>query len=90
MEVSLSTKGQVVIPKDIRDKLHWEPGVRLDIQSSDGGVIIRARSAVEKRPADEVVGILAHLAKGKKQPTDAEIKAALGGHIARKYEESQQ
>ena len=36
----LSSKGQVFIPKPLRDALHWEPGQRLEVVSVDGGGIL--------------------------------------------------
>ena len=39
---TLTTKGQIVIPKTIRDRLKLEPGDRLDfIIQEDGDVLIR-------------------------------------------------
>jgi AbrB family looped-hinge helix DNA binding protein len=32
-ETKLTTKGQVVIPKAIRERLHWRPGTRLRIEA---------------------------------------------------------
>jgi antitoxin PrlF len=39
---TLTSKGQLVIPKEIRDYLHLQPGDRLDfLIGDDGDVIIR-------------------------------------------------
>lgn len=40
MTVKLSTKGQLVIPKPIRDALGLEPGTTFDIRLTDEGKLI--------------------------------------------------
>jgi AbrB family looped-hinge helix DNA binding protein len=37
----MGPKGQVVIPKPIRDRLHLKPGDRLQVRQEDDGVHIR-------------------------------------------------
>ncbi len=46
--ITLSSKGQVVIPKEIRDELHWEAGTELTLIANASGVTLKA---VEKNPA---------------------------------------
>lgn len=41
----LSTKGQIVLPKEIRDQLGLTPGAELDVEVKDGAIILRARHA---------------------------------------------
>ncbi len=50
----ISGKGQVVIPKDIRDRLHLSPGDRLDVIERPDGVLLRRRPAGLKEPFDVV------------------------------------
>jgi AbrB family looped-hinge helix DNA binding protein len=39
----LTTKGQVVIPKAVRDRLRWKPGTRLEVHAEpDGSIRMRA------------------------------------------------
>lgn len=38
---TLSTKGQIVIPADIRRRHGWTPGQRLDFVESGGEVVVR-------------------------------------------------
>ena len=40
--VTLSTKGQVVFPKDIHDALHWEAGTELTAIPAGDGVMLKA------------------------------------------------
>jgi AbrB family looped-hinge helix DNA binding protein len=41
----LTTKGQVVIPKSIRDQLRWRPGTPLAIETTpEGAVLLRPLS----------------------------------------------
>jgi len=42
-QTKVSAKGQVVIPKDVRDRLHWAPGTPLDVIEKAGSVTLKAR-----------------------------------------------
>ncbi len=62
MQTKLSSKGQVVLPKAVRDRLRWETGARLDVGVENDAVVIR-RAPREVRRAtmeeiDRVAGIL--------------------------------
>ena len=55
MEATMTTKGQITVPKAVRDRLRLEPGdkVYFDILE-DGSVRLVARN----RPMEELFGIL--------------------------------
>ncbi len=40
-QTRLSAKGQVVIPKAVRDRLHWSEGDNLEVVETAGGVLLR-------------------------------------------------
>jgi AbrB family looped-hinge helix DNA binding protein len=45
----LSAKGQVVIPKAVRDRLCWEEGAALEVVERGDGVLLRAAPSGRKR-----------------------------------------
>lgn len=55
-ETVLSTKGQVVLPKAVRDHLGWRPGTRLDVEERPEGVLLRRASSVRPTTMEEVFG----------------------------------
>ena len=52
----ISSKGQLVIPKDIRDRLKIEPGTRFGILVEDNRIVLQP---VNRRLVDELCGITA-------------------------------
>jgi AbrB family looped-hinge helix DNA binding protein len=48
-QTKVSAKGQIVIPKDLRDRLDWAPGTELEIEESLDGLILRPKRPVRKR-----------------------------------------
>jgi AbrB family looped-hinge helix DNA binding protein len=56
--VTLSSKGQVVIPKAIRDELHWEAGTELELISSSSGLTLRSKKTTGKLNLADLRGIL--------------------------------
>ena len=58
--ITLSSKGQVVIPKEIRDELHWEPGTQLTLISTPSGVTIKAMPQKTGRRLEDLIGMLKH------------------------------
>lgn len=58
--VTLSSKGQLVIPKDIRDALHWEAGTRLILVATAAGVTLQAEPRHAGRRLDDLIGMLKH------------------------------
>jgi AbrB family looped-hinge helix DNA binding protein len=68
-------KGQVVIPKDIRDQLGLKPGSEILFGIEDGKVVIKKLSEGE-RTVDEFISVIPEEKKLKKL-TIKEIKATL-------------
>lgn len=54
----VSTKGQVILPKAIRDQRHWTPGTRLSVENTPDGVLLKATPLFEPRAIEDVFGSL--------------------------------
>jgi AbrB family looped-hinge helix DNA binding protein len=52
----LSSKGQVIIPKAVRDRHGWRPGVELEIEDRGDAVVLRLATPVRPTTVDEVYG----------------------------------
>ncbi len=48
-QTKLSSKGQVVIPRAIREKLAWNEGAALDVIETAGGVLLKRSDARRER-----------------------------------------
>jgi AbrB family looped-hinge helix DNA binding protein len=58
--VTVSTKGQMVIPADIREELGIEPGTRVAVRVEDGRMIVDPQSLAAKlRRIDQMKGATA-------------------------------
>ncbi len=55
---TLSSKGQVVIPKEIREALHWEAGTELELIATPSGLTMRSKMPKGKLDLADLRGIL--------------------------------
>ena len=46
----LSSKGQIIIPKAMRDARHWHAGTRLEVQETAEGLLLKPVVANHKTP----------------------------------------
>ncbi len=58
--ITLSSKGQVVIPKEIRDELHWDAGTQITLVSSASGVMLKAVPTKTGRKLGDLIGMFKH------------------------------
>lgn len=58
--ITLSSKGQVVIPKKIRKELHWEAGTELTLIANASGVTLKAVPKKSGRNLADLIGMLKH------------------------------
>lgn len=58
--ITLSSKGQVVIPKEIRDELHWDEGTQITLVSSTSGITLKAVPKKTGRKLEDLIGMLKH------------------------------
>ena len=56
----ISTKGQVILPKAIRDQLHWEPGTRLTVENTPDGVLLKSTPVFPVASVDALFGSMRH------------------------------
>ena len=52
----MSSKGQVVIPRDIRTAHAWEPGLEFEVEDSPEGVLLRPRARFPETGVADVIG----------------------------------
>jgi AbrB family looped-hinge helix DNA binding protein len=55
---TLSTKGQVILPKTIREQRHWAAGTRLIVEDTPEGVLLRPAPVFAATDIDAVFGCL--------------------------------
>jgi AbrB family looped-hinge helix DNA binding protein len=56
--VTLSTKGQLILPKSIRQQRRWDAGTRLIVEDTPEGVLLKPAPVFEPANPDEVFGSL--------------------------------
>lgn len=52
----LSSKGQIIIPKDVREEMGWRKGDELVVERRDDGVLLRRKKPFKTTTLDEVIG----------------------------------
>jgi AbrB family looped-hinge helix DNA binding protein len=57
-QTRVSTKGQVVLPKAIRDRRNWTPGTALTIEDRPEGVLLKASPSFAPTKVEDVFGRL--------------------------------
>lgn len=62
MNSLVTSKGQVTIPKELRDRFGIKPGALVDFTPTDSG--IRLRKVVDRRQRSKVLGCLKEELKG--------------------------
>jgi AbrB family looped-hinge helix DNA binding protein len=70
----LSSKGQVIIPKHIRESHHWDTGLELQVIEFEGGILLKPKAPFEQTNINDVVGCLRYSGSRK---TDEDIQAAM-------------
>jgi AbrB family looped-hinge helix DNA binding protein len=81
----LSTKGQVILPKSIRDSRDWRPGTTLTVEETGDGVLLRPERRFPRTRIEDVAGCLRFKGKAK---TLAQMDAAIGEEVFRRHERS--
>ena len=60
MRTTISTKGQITIPKTIRSRLGLRPGTQMEFTAENGRLVGR-KAATEQDPVAAVTGIIGSL-----------------------------
>lgn len=78
----LSSKGQVIIPKAVRNIHQWQVGLELMVIDLGDGVLLKPKAPFQETILSDVAGLLKNTVRPK---TDSEIKQALSNHIRNKW-----
>lgn len=77
----VSTKGQVILPKGIRQRRQWEAGTRLTVEDTEEGVLLKAAPLFAPTEIGAVFGSLPFPGKAK---TVAQMKEAVAAEARRR------
>jgi AbrB family looped-hinge helix DNA binding protein len=78
----VSTKGQVILPKAIRDKRHWGTGTRLVVEERPDGVLLKPEPVFAPTRPEDVFGMLRYTGKPK---TLEEMDEAITAEVKRRH-----
>lgn len=82
MTTTVSTKGQVILPKAIRRVLGWEAGTRLVVLTREDGLMLQPLRLFAETKPEDVFGCLAYDGPPK---TIEEMDAAVLAEAARSH-----
>jgi AbrB family looped-hinge helix DNA binding protein len=78
---TVSTKGQIILPKAVRQRKHWDPGTRLVVEDTPEGVLLKAAPVFAPTRPEEVSGMLAYCGRSK---TTEEMDLAITAEVKRR------
>jgi AbrB family looped-hinge helix DNA binding protein len=79
----LSTKGQIILPKNIRTSRAWAPGTEFTIEETGDGILLRPAGRFPAADLNQVAGCLRSKRKSK---TPAQMRAAIGREVIRRHD----
>lgn len=79
----VSTKGQVILPKSVRDSRRWRPGTRLLVEETAEGVMLKPAPAFAPTKMDDVFGSLSYKGPPK---TIEEMNAGIVEEARRRHD----
>ncbi len=79
----LSTKGQIILPKNIRTSRAWAPGTEFTVEETGDGILLRPTDRFPKADLDEVAGCLPFKRKSK---TPAQMSNAIRREVMRRHD----
>ena len=82
LKTRVSTKGQVILPKAIRDRRGWTAGAELIVEDKPEGVLLRAASKAGTTRFEDVAGSLGPV---HRVVSVEEMHQALLDEAARRY-----
>jgi AbrB family looped-hinge helix DNA binding protein len=82
-KTKLSTKGQVILPKSIRDANRWAPGTEFSVEAANGGVFLKPVWPFPPTTLDQVAGMLKR--KGQRTLTIEEMDEGMKKAIRRRH-----
>ena len=80
MTTTLSTKGQIVLPKQARTRLHLRPGTRLDCQIQGDSIVLTPQKPPTERPRqmrDPRTGLVVTRSPAHVKVSSEDVRAAL-------------
>jgi AbrB family looped-hinge helix DNA binding protein len=78
---TVSTKGQIILPKAIRERRNWAVGTRLIVEETPDGVLLKAVPVFAPTRPEDVAGMLAY--RGPPKTLD-EMDAAITAEVKRR------
>jgi AbrB family looped-hinge helix DNA binding protein len=81
LATTVSTKGQVILPKAIRQRRNWPAGTRLVVEETPDGVLLKAAQVFPPTRPEDVAGMLAYRGPPK---TLEEMEAAITAEVKRR------
>ena len=78
----LSTKGQVILPKAIREQRHWKAGTKLTVEDTPEGVLLKPEPLFAPTRPEDVFGRLKYEGKAK---TVDEMNEAIAVEVRRRH-----
>ena len=82
LKTTVSTKGQVILPKALRDRRNWKPGTELTVEETADGVLLKAAPLFAPTRLEDVAGCLAYKGPAK---TIEEMDEAILDEVRRRY-----
>ncbi len=78
----LSSKGQLILPKAVRQAHDWPPGTEFSVEEFEDGVLLRPLKPFQPTRLEDVFGCLRHEGPSK---TLAEMEEAIAEEVRRRH-----